>query len=178
MTTPSSTSSSTTPISWPRCPQKERFPLITGFITPASDLPPPHGLDASITLGNKPWDTAAGVLLAREAGATVVDADGTAHGFHSAATIAAAGPLISQLLPLIQATDANTLDSQQGFTSPYAALDAILAPADRPYVALAAQQGVSGPDGEQQQERDIDSELARLTGEHSQFFSPNGTKAK
>src|SRR5215469_13395492 len=46
MTTPSST----TPISWPRCPQKERFPLITGFITPASDLPPPHGLDASITL--------------------------------------------------------------------------------------------------------------------------------
>ena len=61
MTTPSSTPpsstppsstppSSTTPISWPRCPQKERFPLITGFITPASDLPPPHGLDASITL--------------------------------------------------------------------------------------------------------------------------------
>jgi myo-inositol-1(or 4)-monophosphatase len=83
-------------------------------------------LDASITLGNKPWDTAAGVLLAREAGATVVDTDGSAHGFHSAATIAAADPLISQLLPLIQATDANTLDSQRGFTSPYAALDAIL----------------------------------------------------
>jgi hypothetical protein len=33
---------------WPPCPQKERFPLVTGFITPASDLPPPHGLDASI----------------------------------------------------------------------------------------------------------------------------------
>ncbi len=33
---------------WPPCPQRERFPLITGFITPASDLPPPHGLDASI----------------------------------------------------------------------------------------------------------------------------------
>ena len=29
-------------------------------------------LDASVTLGNQPWDTAAGVLLAREAGATVV----------------------------------------------------------------------------------------------------------
>src|SRR5580700_6581732 len=72
-------------------------------------------LDASITLGNKPWDTAAGVLLAREAGATVVDTDGSAHGFHSAATIAAADPLISQLLPLIQATDANTFDSQRGF---------------------------------------------------------------
>jgi myo-inositol-1(or 4)-monophosphatase len=85
-------------------------------------------LDASITLGNKPWDTAAGVLLAREAGATVVDVDGSAHGFHSAATIAAADALISQLLPLIQATEASVheLDSQQGFTSPYAALDAIL----------------------------------------------------
>ena len=86
-------------------------------------------LDASITLGNKPWDTSAGVLIAREAGATVVDTDGSAHSFHSAATIAAADPLISQLLPLIQATDANTLDSQRGFTSPYAALDAILSSA-------------------------------------------------
>lgn len=82
--------------------------------------------DASITLGNKPWDTAAGVLLAREAGATVVDADGTAHGFDSAATIAAAPPLISQLLPLIQATETNMLDSQRAFASPYAELDAIL----------------------------------------------------
>jgi len=85
-------------------------------------------LDASITLGNKPWDTAAGVLLAREAGATVVDADGSAHGFDSAATIAGADALISQLLPLIQATEANVdeLDRQRGLTSPYAALDAIL----------------------------------------------------
>lgn len=88
-------------------------------------------LDASITLGNKPWDTAAGVLLAREAGATVVDADGNAHGFHSAATIAATDALISQLLRLIQATEASVheLDSQKGFTSPYAALDAILSSA-------------------------------------------------
>jgi hypothetical protein len=37
-----------TPLLWPPCPQKEHFPLIRGFITPASDLPPPHGLDASI----------------------------------------------------------------------------------------------------------------------------------
>ncbi len=88
-------------------------------------------LDASITLGNKPWDTAAGVVLAREAGATVVDVDGTAHGFDSAATIAGPDALISQLLPLIQATEANLHgpDSQQGFASPYAELDAILASA-------------------------------------------------
>jgi hypothetical protein len=38
----------TTPLPWPPCPQRERFPLIRGFITPASDLPPPHGLDGSI----------------------------------------------------------------------------------------------------------------------------------
>lgn len=58
------------------------------------------------------------------------------------------------------------------------ALEAILAPADQPYVQLAKQEGVSGPDGEQKQERDIDGELARLTADHSQFFSPNGTKAR
>jgi beta-phosphoglucomutase-like phosphatase (HAD superfamily) len=86
-------------------------------------------LDASITLGNKPWDTAAGVLLSREAGATVVDIDGSTHGFDSAATIAGPDALISQLLPLIQATEAATPASQLGFTSPYAQLDAILSSA-------------------------------------------------
>lgn len=58
------------------------------------------------------------------------------------------------------------------------ALETILAPADKPYVQLAQQQGVSGNDGEQRQEADIEGELARLTSDHSQFFSPNGTKAK
>jgi myo-inositol-1(or 4)-monophosphatase len=102
-------------------------------------------LDASVTLGNKPWDMAAGVLLAREAGAAVVDADGSTHSFHSAATIAAPHALVSQLLPLIQATEANMLDSQRGFTSPYAELDAILSTArcllfdfDGPVCDLAA----------------------------------------
>ncbi len=51
---------------------------------------PPGRLDASITFSNKPWDMAAGILLAREAGAAVTDADGTPHTFTSAATIAAA----------------------------------------------------------------------------------------
>jgi hypothetical protein len=55
-------------------------------------------------------------------------------------------------------------------------LDTILAPADRPYVALARQDGISGPDGEQRHEEDIDSEVARLTAEHSQFFTPDGTR--
>jgi beta-phosphoglucomutase-like phosphatase (HAD superfamily) len=86
-------------------------------------------LDAAIMLANKPWDTAAGVLLAREAGATVVDIDGSAHRFDSAATIAGPDALIAQLLPLIQATETNILDSQAGFTSPHAELDAILSTA-------------------------------------------------
>ena len=60
-------------------------------------------LDASVTFSNHPWDMAAGIILAREAGAAVTDADGTSHTFNSAATIAAAPALIPQLIPLIQA---------------------------------------------------------------------------
>ncbi len=88
-------------------------------------------LDASVTLGNKPWDTAAGVLLAREAGATVTDANGNPHDLHSAATIAATPQLISQLIPLIQAADltADPKDTQAGYASPYTALDNILSQA-------------------------------------------------
>ena len=95
-------------------------------------------LDASITLANKPWDTAAGVLLAREAGATVVDIDGTAHGYDSAATIAGPDALITQLLPLIQATEVTETgsDSQSGFISPYAELDAILSQCPLPDLRL------------------------------------------
>ena len=35
---------------FPKCPPREHFPVITGFITPGSDFPPPHPLDASITM--------------------------------------------------------------------------------------------------------------------------------
>jgi myo-inositol-1(or 4)-monophosphatase len=61
-----------------------------------------HGrTDAAIIFGNKPWDTAAGVLLAREAGGRVVDADGTHHTTRSASTIAASAELLSQVLELV-----------------------------------------------------------------------------
>jgi myo-inositol-1(or 4)-monophosphatase len=87
-------------------------------------------LDASVTLGNKPWDTSAGVLIAREAGAAVTDANGRPHDLNSAATIAAAPALISQLIPLIQAADLTApQDAQTGNTSPYKALDNILSQA-------------------------------------------------
>jgi len=56
------------------------------------------------------------------------------------------------------------------------AFDAIVAPEDKPYVRMASQQGVDLPDGELQQEQDIDAEVIRLTAEHSQFFSADGTK--
>jgi beta-phosphoglucomutase-like phosphatase (HAD superfamily) len=55
-----------------------------------------------------------------------VDLDGSPHRFDSTATIAGPEALISQLMPLIQATEASMLDSRAGFTSPYAGLDAIL----------------------------------------------------
>jgi myo-inositol-1(or 4)-monophosphatase len=103
-------------------------------------------LDASVTLGNKPWDTSAGVLLAREAGATVVDADGSPHDLSSAATIAAPASLLSQLIPLIRAADlTDSQDTPVPYKSPYAALDTILSRArylifefDGPIADLAA----------------------------------------
>jgi myo-inositol-1(or 4)-monophosphatase len=81
-------------------------------------------LDASITLGNKPWDTAAGVIIAREAGAVVTDKDGSPHDFNSAATIAASSPLISQLIPLLQAIDSD--HHPMNAPEPLAALDEVI----------------------------------------------------
>jgi myo-inositol-1(or 4)-monophosphatase len=58
-------------------------------------------LDATVALSNKPWDTAAGVLIAREAGAEVVDRDGSRHTLDSSATIAANAVLTPQVLALL-----------------------------------------------------------------------------
>jgi myo-inositol-1(or 4)-monophosphatase len=57
-------------------------------------------LDASMTLSNQPWDTAAGVIIAREAGAVVIDLDGSDHTLASTATIAVAPGLAEELLAL------------------------------------------------------------------------------
>jgi hypothetical protein len=35
---------------YPKCPSESHFPVITGFVTPGSDFPAPHPLDASISL--------------------------------------------------------------------------------------------------------------------------------
>jgi myo-inositol-1(or 4)-monophosphatase len=58
-------------------------------------------IDASITLSNKPWDMAAGAVLAREAGAEVVDSGGAPHGISSRATLAAAPLLIDEVVALV-----------------------------------------------------------------------------
>ncbi len=58
-------------------------------------------IGATIMLSNKPWDTAAGVILAREAGADLKDLDGTNHTMRSVATIATAPSVTDEVLALI-----------------------------------------------------------------------------
>ncbi|SDI56308.1 inositol monophosphatase family protein [Nonomuraea jiangxiensis] len=58
-------------------------------------------IDANIMLSNNPWDTAAGAIIAREAGATVVDLDGSPHSMTAHATIAASPKLVADLIDLI-----------------------------------------------------------------------------
>lgn len=58
-------------------------------------------VDASVTLSNNPWDMAAGVILAREAGAMIKDKDGADYSLRSSATLAAAPDLIDDFLRLI-----------------------------------------------------------------------------
>jgi myo-inositol-1(or 4)-monophosphatase len=64
-----------------------------------------HGrTDGSITFGNNPWDTAAGVVLVREANGHVVDADGKVRTMRSGSTIAANRELLDDLLDLISSS--------------------------------------------------------------------------
>lgn len=60
-------------------------------------------LDGSLCFSNKPWDTAAGTLIAREAGLAVLDLDGTPHSTTSTGTLAAPGQIADELLELLSA---------------------------------------------------------------------------
>jgi myo-inositol-1(or 4)-monophosphatase len=64
--------------------------------------------DASITLGHRPWGIAAGVIIAREAGATVVEYGGQPD---AGSAVAVTGPpaLVGELGPLVQALDPTRL---------------------------------------------------------------------
>ncbi|GLW89850.1 inositol monophosphatase family protein [Actinokineospora globicatena] len=57
--------------------------------------------DATVFLSNKPWDTAAGVLIAAEAGALVTDVAGQPHSLQSATTVAATPGIADELLHLL-----------------------------------------------------------------------------
>jgi myo-inositol-1(or 4)-monophosphatase len=62
-------------------------------------------LDAAVTLSNNSWDMPAGVLIARETGHAVVDADGTDYNLRSAATIAAHPEILPEVLRIVQAAN-------------------------------------------------------------------------
>lgn len=59
-------------------------------------------LDACVMMSNKPWDTAAGTLIAREAGAQLTDAQGNPHTYKSASTIVTAPGIADQLATVIR----------------------------------------------------------------------------
>ncbi|MFD1146092.1 inositol monophosphatase family protein [Saccharothrix hoggarensis] len=59
-------------------------------------------IDATLILSNNVLDIAGGVLIAREAGATVVDAAGRQHTFDSLETLAGSEELLRKLLPLVR----------------------------------------------------------------------------
>lgn len=65
-------------------------------------------IDACITLGNHDWDMAAGVAIAREAGAVVMDTDGSPHTPASVTTIATAPHLRDGVLDILHTTTAGT----------------------------------------------------------------------
>lgn len=58
-------------------------------------------VDAVIMLSNKPWDTAPGVLLAKEAGAKVVDLRGDPHSTTSSSLLAGTGEVLHGFLELV-----------------------------------------------------------------------------
>lgn len=62
-------------------------------------------LDGCVMLSNKPWDTAAGTLIAREAGAILTDGRGDPHTYRSASTVAAAPGIAEQLGTVIRHAD-------------------------------------------------------------------------
>ncbi|MGW4124791.1 inositol monophosphatase family protein [Nocardia sp. NPDC004711] len=57
--------------------------------------------DACVLLTNKPWDMAAGVVIAKESGAVVTDSDGSPHNLMSAHTLAAAPLIADEFLDLV-----------------------------------------------------------------------------
>jgi myo-inositol-1(or 4)-monophosphatase len=60
-------------------------------------------MSATVALSNLPWDVSAGVLLVREAGGLVFDAEGASHHPDSSSTLASTPALKAQLLSVLAA---------------------------------------------------------------------------
>ena len=65
-------------------------------------------LESSITLGNRDWDMAAGVAIARAAGAHVTDTDGSQHDIMSRTTIVTVPGLTTQVLDTLRQVTTGT----------------------------------------------------------------------
>jgi len=66
---------------------------------------------------NNPWDTAAGVLIAREAGAHIVDRHGQPHTTSSTDVIGANPDLLTELLDLVHDTAVASVTANPGVSS-------------------------------------------------------------
>ncbi|MEU7959640.1 inositol monophosphatase family protein [Micromonospora humida] len=64
-------------------------------------------IDAALTLSNHPWDMTGGTAIAREAGAVVVDRDGSNHRPRSSMTLGATPRLVEEVLTLVGAASPN-----------------------------------------------------------------------
>jgi myo-inositol-1(or 4)-monophosphatase len=82
----------------------ERVERVRMFGTAALDLAwvAEGRTDAAVILANKPWDTAAGVLIARESGAVALESSGRNHNFSSLDTIVCCPGILNELLLLVQ----------------------------------------------------------------------------
>lgn len=72
-------------------------------------------LDAALTMSNHAWDMAAGVVVAREAGAMVLDGDGATHTSRSTVTLAVAPSLKEPMLGIYQKV-ALAVETEEGRT--------------------------------------------------------------
>lgn len=63
-------------------------------------------IDGCVILSNKPWDMAAGVVIARESGAMVTDSDGTDHSIRARHTVAANPAISGELIRLVAESSA------------------------------------------------------------------------
>lgn len=61
-------------------------------------------LDACVLLSNKPWDTAAGAIIAREAGALVIDIHGQPHTMAANSVLATGPALANELLEIVSSS--------------------------------------------------------------------------